>query len=285
MIKLENVTFTYNKRLPTAHTVLDGMDMHIKKNTISAIIGHTGSGKSTLIRLFNGLLRPDSGRVIVDSEDIFDKNVSLKDIRRKVGIVFQYPEHQLFEETVYRDIAFGPKNMGLSDEEIDARVKEAMELVKLSEKYMEKSPFELSGGQKRRAAIAGVIAMKPKALILDEPAAGLDPKGREEILSIIKNYHRQHPEAAVVFVSHSMEDVANTADYIFAMDNGSLRAEGTVSEIFSQPEILEEMGLGIPLITRLTVLLNKKGMSLPPDIYTVAYGAQKIYEKLADFKE
>ncbi|MDD6483840.1 MAG: energy-coupling factor transporter ATPase [Clostridiales bacterium] len=280
MLELRNVVYSYNKKLPGERRVLDGISMHIKKNTVSAIIGHTGSGKSTLIRHFNGLLRPDEGQVFADGEDIWQKGTHINEVRRKVGMVFQYPEQQLFEETVYKDIAFGPRNMGLCEAEVNERVNMAMDTVRLCKKYLDRSPFSLSGGEKRRAAIAGVIAMRPKALILDEPSAGLDPRGRAEILSVIKDYHRQNPDAAVVFVSHSMEDVAETADYVFAIDSGRLRAEGSVGEIFSQPEILREMGLDIPKITELAAVLNEKGFNIQRDIYTVNFGAKKIFEAL-----
>lgn len=285
MIELKNVFYTYNKDLPTRTQILNGINMHIKKNTISAVIGHTGSGKSTLIRLFNGLLKPDSGTVSVDGEDLSDKKTDLRKIRQKVGMVFQYPEHQLFEESVYKDIAFGPKNMGLDEAEIKKRVEEAMEIMKLPSKYKERSPFDLSGGEKRRAAIAGVIAMKPEALILDEPAAGLDPRGRDEILSVIKNYYKNNGSATVVFVSHSMEDVAETADYIFAVDDGKISMEGSVGEVFSQTEKLLRMGLCPPQITQLTAYLNEHGFELDKDIYTVKYGAEKIFEALTAKKE
>lgn len=280
MIKLDNVFYTYNKNLPTRARILDGINIHIKKNTISAVIGHTGSGKSTMIRLFNGLIKPDSGKVIIDGEDICDKKTDLRKIRQKVGMVFQYPEHQLFEESVYKDIAFGPKNLGLDAEEINLRVEEAMEIMHLPQKYKERSPFELSGGEKRRAAIAGVMAMKPTVLVLDEPAAGLDPKSRDEILKIIKNYHKTNSDSTVVFVSHSMEDVAETADYIFAVNDGKIALEGSVGEVFSQTEQLLKMGLCPPQITQLVARLNKFGFSLDKDIYTVKYGAQKICEAL-----
>ena len=276
MICAENVSFVYQEGMPLQRQALHNINITIPDGDFAAIIGHTGSGKSTLIQLFNGLLKPSSGKIIIDGEDIFDKKTNIRDIRRKVGLVFQYPEHQLFEETVFDDIAYGPKNMGFSAEEIKEKVYHAAQLVGISEKYMKKSPFELSGGQKRRVAIAGVLAMDPKVLILDEPAAGLDPKGRDSILSMLKKLHEQDSTKTIIFVSHSMEDVAKVAKNIYVMNKGTLAMSGTVSEIFSKSRELTEIGLSVPEITLISDKLREKGFNIPQDIYTVKYAAQEI---------
>lgn len=245
-IKAEHVTFEYSIGTPFAKKALDDISMEIPEGKFVALIGHTGSGKSTLIQHFNGLIKPTSGRILVDGQDIHAEGVRKADIRKKVGLVFQYPEYQLFEETVEKDIAFGPGNLNLSPEEIDLRVRKAMELVGLDfEEYRHKSPFELSGGQKRRVAIAGVVAMEPKVLILDEPTAGLDPSGRDEILSQLKELHKSYAMTTIL-VSHSMEDVADLADVIMVMDHGKLVMQDVPKEIFSKVEELEAMGLASP---------------------------------------
>ena len=269
MIKTEHIEYIYNKGMPFETYALRDVNLEIPDGSITAVIGHTGSGKSTLIQMFNALIRPDSGRIIIDGVDITEKGADLKEIRRKVGLVFQYPEHQLFEETVYKDIAFGPKNMGLSEEEIDLRVRRAMELTGIDEQYSDYSPFELSGGQKRRAAIAGVLAMEPEVLILDEPAAGLDPKGRAEMLDTIKALHEKNPKMIIIFVSHSMEDVAETADNVIVMNSGRIEMSGSVREIFSHSERLVEIGLDVPQITHLMLKLNLLGYHTDKDIFTV----------------
>lgn len=276
MIKAENVNYIYQQGMPFEQQALFDINLEIPDGSLTAIIGRTGSGKSTLIQHFNALIKPTSGKITIDGTDITAKNADLKKIRCMTGLVFQYPEHQLFEETVYKDIAFGPKNMGFSEEETDERVKNAMSLVGLSEKYAKRSPFELSGGEKRRAAIAGVLAMTPKVLILDEPAAGLDPRGRDEILNTIKSLHRENPEMIIIFVSHSMEDVAKTAQNIIVMNDGRIVMEGTVSQIFSKGEELARMGLNVPQITQLAQKLRILGYPLPDDIYTVKYAAEAI---------
>ncbi|MBR4173610.1 MAG: energy-coupling factor transporter ATPase, partial [Clostridia bacterium] len=244
-----------------------------------AIIGHTGSGKSTLIQQFNALLTPTSGKIEIDGIDITNPKTNLMEIRKNVGLVFQYPEHQLFEETVYKDIAFGPKNMGFSDEEIGKRVKKAEEMVGISAKMLEKSPFELSGGQKRRAAIAGVLSMSPSVMILDEPTAGLDPKGRDEILEKLKELHAENPEMTIIIVSHSMEDVARIADNVLVMENGRVAMHGDVADIFAKSGELKKIGLDVPQITELTHRLIADGVDIRPDIYTVKF-AREVYANL-----
>ena len=276
MIKVENLNYVYQQGMPLENHALCDINLEIPDGSITALIGHTGSGKSTLIQHFNALVKPTSGRILIDDLDVTKKETDLKKIRQTVGLVFQYPEHQLFEETVFLDISFGPKNMGFSEDEIKERVCKAMEAVGLSEKYMNRSPFDLSGGQKRRVAIAGVLAMDPKVLILDEPAAGLDPKGRDSILKMIKKLHENNPEKTIIFVSHSMEDVAKIADNIIVMNKGKVAMTGNVAEIFSQGEELSKMGLSVPQITVVTDKLKAMGYSLPPHIYTVEYGANAI---------
>ncbi len=276
MIKAEHINYIYQQGMPFERQALFDINLEIPTGSLVALIGHTGSGKSTLIQHFNALIKPTSGKIVIDGVDITDPKTDLKTIRKTVGLVFQYPEYQLFEETVYADIAFGPKNMGLDDAEIDKRIKEACEVVGLKEKYLKKSPFELSGGLKRRVAIAGVIAMKPKVLILDEPAAGLDPKGRDSILSMLRRLHETEKDMTIIFVSHSMEDVARIAESVIVMNEGRIFVQGSVGEVFSMGNELEEIGLSVPQITRLTEKLIKAGYNLPPDIYTVKYGAKEL---------
>ncbi|HPV99921.1 MAG TPA: energy-coupling factor transporter ATPase, partial [Oscillospiraceae bacterium] len=239
------------------------------------LIGHTGSGKSTLIQHLNGLLKPDSGKVYIGGEDIWKEPKNIRRFRFKVGLVFQYPEYQLFEETVRKDIAFGPRNMGLSEPEIEERVLEAAQLVGLPEQYLEKSPFELSGGEKRRAAIAGVLAMRPEVLILDEPTAGLDPRGRERILGEIAEYHDRY-RATIILVSHSMEDVARFADHVLILDHGRAVLYGTAREIFGRVEELEGMGLEVPQISRVFAGLAKLGIPVPESVLTVAEAKEAV---------
>lgn len=252
------------------------INLEIADGSLVALIGHTGSGKSTLIQHFNALVKPTSGRILIDDIDITAPKTDLRLIRRTVGLVFQYPEHQLFEETVYKDIAFGPTNMGLGEKEIDERVRKSAALVGLKEKYLERSPFDLSGGQKRRAAIAGVLAMQPKVLILDEPTAGLDPKGRDDILNTIKKLHEENRDMIIIFVSHSMEDVAKTAEHVIVMNEGRIETEGNVAKVFTQAERLQRIGLNVPQITLLTDKLRGAGFKLPDEIYTVKYAAKAI---------
>lgn len=276
MIKAENVNYIYQPNTPFARQALYDINLEIPDGSLCALIGHTGSGKSTLIQHFNALVKPTSGKIEIDGIDVTDKKADLRLIRRTVGLVFQYPEHQLFEETVYKDIAFGPVNMGLDKNEIDKRVRESAALAGLKEKYLERSPFELSGGQKRRAAIAGVLAMQPKVLILDEPTAGLDPKGRDDILNTIKSLHKQNREMIILFVSHSMEDVAKTAEHVIVMNKGRIEMQGSTAEIFTQTERLRNIGLNVPQITRLCDRLRSAGINLPDNIYTVKAAAKAI---------
>lgn len=276
MIKAENVNYIYQKGTPFERQALFDINLEIADGSLAALIGHTGSGKSTLIQLFNALVKPTSGRILIDGIDVTAPKADLRLIRRMVGLVFQYPEHQLFEETVYKDIAFGPTNMGLSEKEIDERVIKSAALVGLKEKHLERSPFDLSGGQKRRAAIAGVLAMEPKVLILDEPTAGLDPKGRDDILNTIKRLHEENSDMIIIFVSHSMEDVAKTAERVIVMNEGRIETEGSVAEVFTQAERLQRIGLNVPQITLLTDKLRNAGFNLPEEIYTVKYAAKAI---------
>ena len=276
MIKAENVNYIYQQGMPFERQALYDVNIEIEDGSLVALIGHTGSGKSTLIQHFNALVKPTSGKIIINGIDVTAPKADLRLVRKTVGLVFQYPEHQLFEETVYKDIAFGPKNMGFSDEEIDKRVRESAALVGLKEKHLTRSPFDLSGGQKRRVAIAGVLAMNPEILILDEPTAGLDPKGRDEILATIKKLHEENKEMIIIFVSHSMEDVAKTAERVIVMNDGHVEMQGTVAEVFAQAEHLQKIGLNVPQVTLLTDKLRLAGYDLPEHIYTVKYAADAI---------
>ncbi|EXM40581.1 energy-coupling factor transporter ATPase [Ruminococcus albus] len=279
VIKTEKLTYVYGEGTPFRKVAVDNVDLEIEKGDFAGIIGHTGSGKSTLIQHFNGLLKPTSGAVYIDGEKLWDDKAKLRPVRFKVGLVFQYPEYQLFEETVAKDIAFGPKNMGLDKDEIARRVKESAEMVGLSAKALEKSPFELSGGQRRRAAIAGVMAMEPEVLILDEPASGLDPKGREQILGMIKDYHRQKGNT-VLLVSHSMEDIAKNVDKILVMNDAKLFCYDETVKVFHRAEELEAMGLAVPQITRVFNRLKAMGIDLGEDVYTVGFGRDLLLNRL-----
>ena len=279
MIKVSGLTYIYQQGMPFEKKAVEDVSFEIPTGDFLAVIGHTGSGKSTLIQHFNALLKPTAGTIKIDGIDITNPKTNLMEIRKNVGLVFQYPEHQLFEETVYKDIAFGPKNMGLSDSEIRGRVLEAAHMVGLSEEILEKSPFELSGGQKRRAAIAGVLSMKPKVLILDEPTAGLDPKGRDDILEKLASLHEENPQMTILFVSHSMEDVAKIAEHVLVMDHGHIAMYGKTAEIFARGEELRKIGLDVPQITELTQRLIRHGVDIRPDIYTVKFAAE-IYAGL-----
>ena len=276
IIKLENVTVRYGEGTPFALTALDGINLDIPAGCVCGIIGHTGSGKSTLAQLLNGLLQPTLGKVLFKGEDINRSKQSVNDIRFKVGLVFQYPEYQLFEETVEKDIAFGPHNMSLSEEEISKRVADAAKFCGIDREMLAASPFEISGGQKRRAAIAGVIAMSPEVLVLDEPAAGLDPKGRDEILGGLVEY-RKTTGTTMILISHSMEDIANWCDRIVVMKNGGVFMQGTVEEIFESAERLFDAGLDVPQITKLFIELKKRGVVSRSDVYTLGY-AKKLIE-------
>ena len=280
MIKAEHVNYIYQPGMPFESQALFDINLEVPDGSFAAIIGHTGSGKSTLIQHFNALIRPTSGRIIIDGLDVADPKTDLREIRKNVGLVFQYPEYQLFEETVAKDIAFGPRNMGLEESEISRRVRASAELVGLSEKYLGKSPFELSGGQKRRAAIAGVLAMEPRVLILDEPTAGLDPRGRDDILDMLKALHRERREMTILFVSHSMEDVARVADYVYVMNSGRLAMEGTVAEVFTRGKELRQMGLETPQITRLCDILREAGVAVDDEVYTVGYARDMLLKLL-----
>lgn len=268
-IKIENLTYVYMPKTPFEKKALDNVNLEIEDGEFLAVIGHTGSGKSTLIQHLNGLLKPASGKIYVDGTDITDKDTKLVDIRKKVGLVFQYPEYQLFEETIAKDIAYGPTNLGLNEDEILRRVKKSMEMVGLDyDEYKDISPFELSGGQKRRVAIAGVIAMEPNVLILDEPTAGLDPAGRDDILEQIKFLHEKY-NMTIIFVSHSMEDVGKLAEKIIVMNDGHIELQGKPKEVFREIDTLERIGLAVPQVTYLMRALKRKGFNVSEDIFTV----------------
>lgn len=268
-IKIENLTYVYMPKTPFEKKALDNVSLEIEDGEFLAVIGHTGSGKSTLIQHLNGLLKPASGKIYVDGTDITDKDTKLVDIRKKVGLVFQYPEYQLFEETIAKDIAYGPSNLELNEDEILKRVKKSMEMVGLNyEEYKDISPFELSGGQKRRVAIAGVIAMEPKVLILDEPTAGLDPAGRDDILEQIKLLHEKY-NMTIILVSHSMEDVGKLAEKIIVMNDGHIELKGKPKEVFREIDTLERIGLAVPQVTYLMRELKRKGFNVSEDIFTV----------------
>ncbi len=275
VIRAENLTYVYGAGTPFERKALDGVSFEIERGEFVGLIGHTGSGKSTLIQHLNGLLRPTEGRVFVDDRDIWEDEKSIREVRFKVGLVFQYPEYQLFEETVEKDIAFGPKNMGLSDEEIAERVREAARFVGIDEASLSKSPFELSGGQKRRVAIAGVIAMRPEVLILDEPTAGLDPRGRREILGRIDDYHRESG-AAVIIVTHSMEEAARYASRIIVLDDRGINCTGTPAEVFARADELERIGLDVPMVTKVFRELKRLGVAVDPAVYTVEDGVREL---------
>lgn len=268
IIKIENLTHTYGIGTPFERSAVKDMNLSVYRGELLGLIGHTGSGKSTLIQHLNGLLKPTSGRVLLNGKDIWAEPKKIRDVRFRVGLVFQYPEYQLFEETVYRDIAFGPKNMGLSGEALDRRIREAARFAGLSEDKLEQSPFALSGGQKRRVAIAGVIAMEPEVLVLDEPSAGLDPRGREELLEHIRAYHQERGNT-VVLVSHSMEEIARYADRIAVLAGGNVLMTGTPREVFSHGSALMKAGLDVPQVTRVAMELRKRGLPIDPAVYTV----------------
>lgn len=276
MIEFHDVSYIYSKDTPFERRAIDHINLRIEEGEFVGLIGHTGSGKSTLVQHLNGLMEPSEGKVLVDGVDLFSLPArERKQARFQVGLVFQYPEYQLFEETVEGDIAFGPKNMGLSGEEIARRVEEAMELVGLDPEMKKRSPFELSGGEKRRVAIAGVMAMRPKVLVLDEPTAGLDPAGRDEILGNIETYHQRY-QATIVLVSHSMEDIARYAKSIIVMEDATLYMKGSVDEVFGHSEKLLEMGLDIPEITRVFLELSHRGYAVDTSVYTIAAAKEQI---------
>lgn len=275
ILKVEKLSHVYSPGTAFERTAIKDIDLTIAEGEFVGLIGHTGSGKSTLVQHLNGLLAPSSGHVYVDGEDIYETKEATRRARFKVGLVFQYPEYQLFEETVYRDIAFGPKNMGLDEAEIDRRVRLAADQVGLPENALEASPFDLSGGQKRRAALAGVFAMQPRLLVLDEPMAGLDPVGREEILSCIESYRRSIG-SAVLFVTHSMEDAARVSDRLVVLDHGGMLMQGLPQEVFSQSSRLIEAGLDVPMVTRLFIELRSRGIDISDSVYTVEQGLAEL---------
>ena len=280
IIETKNLTHTYSAGTPFEHTALDGVNFHAYPGEYLGIIGHTGSGKSTLIQHLNALLKPTSGEVLFQDTDIWSDPKITKRTRFQVGLVFQYPEYQLFEETVYKDISFGPKNMGLDTKEIDRRVRAAAYFVGLRDDQLEKSPFELSGGQKRRVAIAGVIAMEPSVLILDEPTAGLDPVGVEQILQNIHDYHAAQ-NATIIIVSHSMDQVARTVDRLVVVDDGRIPFSGVPRDVFAHGDELEKMGLGVPAMTRVFHRLRALGADIDPSVYTIEQARDVLLEALA----
>ncbi|HOA80178.1 MAG TPA: energy-coupling factor transporter ATPase [Defluviitaleaceae bacterium] len=282
-IIFNGVSHVYGEGSPFRRVAINNINLHIKKGEFVGIIGHTGSGKSTLIQHFNGLLKATEGEIIILGKNLNDKDVSLKEIRQKVGLVFQYPEHQLFETTIFKDVAFGPENMGLPKEEVNKRVIKALDMVGLGEDMYEKSPFDLSGGQKRRVAIAGVLAMKPEVLILDEPTAGLDPRGRDEILGQIQKLHKSLG-ITVILVSHSMEDIAKLVDRIIVMYKSRIALDGAPDKVFKNVKELEKMGLAAPQIMYIMKALRKKGIEVPTDVLTVEEGAKKIASLLKSQK-
>ena len=271
IIKVEHLSYVYNPGMPNAVTALDDVSFEVEEGDFVGIIGATGSGKSTLITHMNGLNKPTSGKIIIDGRDLWAEPDKIRDFRFLTGLVFQYPEYQLFEETCYKDIAFGPKNMGL----VDKRVHEAAEFVGLDEALLERSPFELSGGQKRRVAVAGVMAMKPRILVLDEPAAGLDPEGRDEILSEVKDYHKK-TGTTVLLVSHSMEDIAKYADKVLVMSRKKIAMYDTVEKVFARAPELLELGLSVPQVTKIFLKLREMGVDVPADVYTIPYAVKMI---------
>lgn len=278
IIEVVDLKHVYSPGTPFEHKGLDGVSFRVERGQTVGIIGHTGSGKSTLIQHLNGLLKPTSGKVYLDGTDILKDKQTTRNARFRVGLVFQYPEYQLFEETVRADISFGPKNMGLSDAEVKKRVEAAAACVGLTEALMEKSPFDLSGGQKRRVAIAGVLAMEPEVLILDEPTAGLDPKGRADILENLKAYQRQK-NATLMIVSHSMEEIASFADQLLVLQKGRVAMYDTPAEVFKKAAALQEMGLAVPQITQVFLRLKELGVDIDTDVYTTGYGLKTILAK------
>jgi len=275
IIKAENLSYLYSTGTPFEIAAINDVNIEIEQGELVGIIGHTGSGKSTFAQHLNGLLKPTSGKLYIDGVDVWESKKTVRDVRFKVGLCFQYPEYQLFEETVYKDISFGPKNMGLSEDDIDKRVRMAASFVGLKEEHLSKSPFDLSGGEKRRVAIAGVMAMSPKVLILDEPTSGLDPKGRDTILGMIKEY-RQDTGNTVLIVSHSMEDVAKMATKVLVMNSSRVAMYGTVDEIYSRSNEIINMGLDVPQITRVFMRLAECGVDIGRNVYTVEQGKQEL---------
>ncbi|MBQ6717279.1 MAG: energy-coupling factor transporter ATPase [Clostridia bacterium] len=268
ILEVKNLTHTYDGNTPFMNDAVKDVSFSVKKGEIIGIIGHTGSGKSTLVQHLNGLLKATSGEVLLDGKNIWDDPKKIRLVRSRVGLVFQYPEYQLFEDTVYKDIAFGPKNMGLSDDEIAHRISEICELVGIKAEYLEKSPFDLSGGEKRRVAIAGVMAMQPEIIVFDEPVAGLDPRGRADVIKMIYDYSNKYG-ATVLIISHNMEDMALIADKLIVMNKGELALFDTTENVFKQHEFLKDIGLNVPMVTQVMLALKEKGLSVPDDIFTV----------------
>lgn len=279
VLEIKNLTHSYGSKATGLVTAVSNVSLCLERGELLGVIGHTGSGKSTLIQHFNGLLTPTSGEVLLDGENIYKDKATLRKSRFRVGLCFQYPEYQLFEETVYKDISFGPQNMGLSKEEIDRRVRKAAHFVGLTEEHLSKSPFDLSGGEKRRAAIAGVMAMEPEILVLDEPTAGLDPKGREKILAMVSDY-RKETGSTIILVSHSMEDIARLATKALVMNHGEAAMFGTVDEVFSRGAELQSMGLDVPAVTKIFLALRDKGVPVRSDIYTAEQGKAEFLRLL-----
>ncbi len=279
-IRVENLKHIYDKGMPTESLALDNISFQVKDGQMFGIIGHTGSGKSTLLQHLNGLLKPEEGHIFIGDVDITSPDIAMTEIRKRIGLVFQYPEYQLFEETVAKDVAFGPRNLGLSEEEIEERVKEAIELVGLDyEVFKDRSPFDLSGGQKRRVAIAGVIAMRPEVLILDEPTAGLDPKAHKDVLMMVEEVHRRTGNITIL-VSHNMADIARLCDNILVIDGGKVVTVGTPKEVFAHRQELSAVGLDLPPITQLTEALRQRGMDIPDTILSVDEAAEEIAKAL-----
>lgn len=281
VLETEDLTYTYSVGTPFEKTAVNNVSLKIEEGEMIGVMGHTGSGKSTLIQHFNGLLRPTSGRILLDGKDIWADKNDIRSVRFKVGLVFQYPEYQIFEETVYKDIAFGPTNMGLDKTEIDRRVRETAHDLGLSEELMERSPFELSGGQKRRVAIAGVMAMEPRVLILDEPTAGLDPAGRDKILSHIKSYH-ERTRNTILIVSHSMEDIATFADRILVMNKSELFCFDETKKVFARADEIAAIGLDVPQITKVFGALRSRGLDFGKEVYTVGYARELVLRELRE---
>ena len=275
VIETKNLTYTYGAGTPFSKTAIEDVNIAIKKGEFIGLIGHTGSGKSTLIQQLNGLLRPTSGTVLLNGKDIWEKKKEIRKVRFQVGMVFQYPEYQLFEDTVIKDIGFGPRNMGLSQDEVNQRVMQAVDFVGLDHALLEKSPFDLSGGEKRRAAIAGVIAMDPDVLILDEPTAGLDPQGRDHLLSQIKAYHKQR-QNTVILVSHSMEDIARVADRVLVMNESKVFLFDETANVFSHAKELEQIGLRVPQVTKIMMKLHENGYPVDPAVFTLEQAVKEI---------
>ena len=275
VLEVKNLTHTYDGNTPFVNDAVKNVSFTAEKGEIIGIIGHTGSGKSTLVQHLNGLLKPTSGEILLNGVNIWDNPKEIRLVRAKVGLVFQYPEYQLFEETVFKDIAFGPKNMGLSGAELENRVLDTCRLIGVKEEYLEKSPFDLSGGEKRRVAIAGVMAMRPEVIVFDEPTAGLDPAGRENVMKIINDY-RNAVNATVIVISHSMEDMAAAADKLLVMSRGELKMFGTADEVFKNGDMLREIGLNVPIVTRVFYELKAMGADVPDDVFTVSRAVEVL---------